>query len=487
MKKVAIYVRVSTQEQAVEGYSISEQTDRLTKYCDAHGWIVVKVYTDPGYSGAKIDRPALQQMLRDIDQHLFDTVLVYKLDRLSRSQKDTMLLIEDVFLKNGIDFISMNENFDTGTPFGRAMIGILSVFAQLERDQIRERMTMGRIGRAKAGKYSGGPNAPIGYTYANDQLSIDEYEAIQIREAYDLLLNGDNGKILSLSSICARLSSKYTNKYSSWKHPSDLSVMLRSRLYIGDIKWDGVWYPGNHDPIISQEIFDAAQIELDRRTQTYSKSNREPFKGRHLLTGLVFCGYCGGRFGFRSVKGKRKKTNNYIEYTYYKCYSRSKSYPNMIKDPNCQSPALRASVLESTVIDEILKLQLDPDEIDRKAEASLPPENAKKKTLLNRIHEIDRQSAKLLDLYQIGSIDIDMIVKRMDSLKSERESLSSEIDKITAAVPLLSVDAAKDIISNASDVLNSGTPDEQQAFVRSLVSKVVICDGAVKIHWTFCV
>ena len=163
MKNVAIYVRVSTQEQAAEGYSIQEQAERLTKYCEAHGWNITKVYTDPGFSGANRDRPALQLLCSDVKKNMFDTVLVYKLDRLSRSQKDTLYITEDVFLKNQIAFVSMLENFDTGTPFGRAMIGILSVFAQLERDQIRERSQMGHDARAKEGYFHGGGYAPSGY------------------------------------------------------------------------------------------------------------------------------------------------------------------------------------------------------------------------------------------------------------------------------------------------------------------------------------
>ena len=149
MKTVAIYCRVSTQEQAAEGYSIGEQQSRLSKFCDAHGWKIVHVYSDPGFSGAKLQRPAIQQLIADCSYGLFDCVLVYKLDRLSRSQKDTLYLIEDVFNVHQIGLVSMCENFDTQSPFGKAMIGILSVFAQLERDQITERMTMGRIGRAK--------------------------------------------------------------------------------------------------------------------------------------------------------------------------------------------------------------------------------------------------------------------------------------------------------------------------------------------------
>ena len=132
--KAALYVRVSTTEQANEGYSIQAQTERLKNYAKAKDYFIIKTYTDPGFSGAKLDRPALQEMIKDIENNQIDIVLVYKLDRLSRSQKNTLFLIEDVFLKNNVDFVSMQESFDTTSAFGRAMIGILSVFAQLERD-----------------------------------------------------------------------------------------------------------------------------------------------------------------------------------------------------------------------------------------------------------------------------------------------------------------------------------------------------------------
>ena len=188
-KRVFLYVRVSTQEQAKEGYSIDEQIDRLKDYARAKGWIVVNVYVDGGYSGSNTNRPALKDMIKDVEAKKGDCVIVYKLDRLSRSQKDTLELIEDYFLTNNVDFVSMTENFDTSTPFGKAMIGILSVFAQLEREQIKERMSMGREGRAKEGKFHGGGYAPIGYDYVDSQLIINEYEAMQIREIYKLYQN----------------------------------------------------------------------------------------------------------------------------------------------------------------------------------------------------------------------------------------------------------------------------------------------------------
>ena len=149
MHKVAIYVRVSTTSQVDEGYSIDEQKAKLTSYCEIKDWNIYDIYTDGGFSGSNTERPALEQLIRDAKRKLFDTVLVYKLDRLSRSQKDTLYLIEDVFLENDIEFVSLLENFDTSTPFGKAMIGLLSVFAQLEREQIKERMQLGKLGRAK--------------------------------------------------------------------------------------------------------------------------------------------------------------------------------------------------------------------------------------------------------------------------------------------------------------------------------------------------
>ena len=114
---VALYPRVSTSRQFEDGYSIGEQIDRLTKYCEAKGWTVFKIYTDAGYSGANTDRPALKEMVKAVEDGLVDIVLVYKLDRLSRSQKDTLSLIEH-FEEHNVGFVSVTESFDTSTPYG---------------------------------------------------------------------------------------------------------------------------------------------------------------------------------------------------------------------------------------------------------------------------------------------------------------------------------------------------------------------------------
>ena len=143
MKRAAIYIRVSTQEQAQEGYSVGEQRERLIAYCKAQAWVIANIYVDGGYSGANLNRPGIQKLMDETAN--FDIVLVYKLDRLSRSQRDTLYLIEEIFLPNKVDFVSMQESFDTSSPFDKAMIGLLAVFAQLERKQIKERTKIGKI------------------------------------------------------------------------------------------------------------------------------------------------------------------------------------------------------------------------------------------------------------------------------------------------------------------------------------------------------
>ena len=201
------------------------------------------MYIDGGYSGGNMERPALQKLLSDVQSGKINAVLVYKLDRLSRSQKDTLNIIEDHFLKNGVDFISLNENFDTSTPFGKAMIGILSVFAQLEKDQITERFTMGRIGRSKAGYYHGGPTAPTGYDYKDGKLIVNPVTSQQVQEVYREFLNGK-----SINSIQRQMH----EKYGGWGSATLVLNVLKNSVYIGMVMFKGVAYPRLHTPVISR-------------------------------------------------------------------------------------------------------------------------------------------------------------------------------------------------------------------------------------------
>ena len=161
MKHTALYLRVSTEAQADEGYSLAAQAEKLEAYCRMKGISRFTRYVDGGFSGSSLNRPAVTQLIDCIRNGEVERVVVYKLDRLSRSQKDTLYLIEDVFAPHSVDFVSINENIDTGTPYGRAMIGILSAFAQLERENIFLRTRMGMVERVRQGFWPGGGKIPF--------------------------------------------------------------------------------------------------------------------------------------------------------------------------------------------------------------------------------------------------------------------------------------------------------------------------------------
>ena len=485
MKRVAIYVRVSTQEQANEGHSIGEQLERLRMYCNARGWILVETYVDPGFSGANTERPALQNLLNDVSQGKFDTVLVYKLDRLSRSQKDTMMLIEDVFIANNIDFISMNENFDTSTPFGRAMIGILSVFAQLERDQIKERMGMGKEARAKEGKWCGGSSVPVGYVYneTDGMLHIEEYEAMQVRETFDLFLRG-----VPFKTIADSFNQKgytYTgrsNHVGRWD-PKRIKYVLSNQLYIGYIRHHDQWFKGEHESIIDMETFNKAQLLFQLKSKENVKFKKKRQGQTSYLGGLLYCKHCGARY----AKQSGKKWKDLDPPLYYNCYSRSKKVPKMIKDPNCMNKNWRMSDLDNEVLGEIKKLVLNPERINelREKEKSKTGSNDKIEILKNEIKKIDDQLSRFLDLYGLGRFTIDQIGDKVEALNKQRQELEAELNSISSMAGALTTEETLEIVSSLDDVLERGNFDEIRAIIESLIRYIELDNDDVYIHWKF--
>ena len=350
---IALYPRVSTQEQALKGYSIDEQIERMTKYCDAMGWTAYKTYTDAGFSGADMERPNLKRMIKDIKQGKIDKVLVWKLDRLSRSQKDTLYLIEDVFLANNVDFVSMKENFDTSTAFGRASVGILAVFAQLEREQIKERMDMGREGRAKKGKFHGSNMIPIGYDYVDGKLVVNEFEAMQVRKIFEMYLAGK-----SAYKIANYLNSHgLVHRYGKWTQSTAFDC-LKKQVYVGNIVHNGKIFDGEHDPIISQDIFDKANALKQHKSEEHAKKQIRRGKVTSYLGGYLYCAKCGAKMS------KQRRRNKGHIYDKYVCYSRWKVMPSLVKDPDCMNKIWNMAELDQIVFDEIKKLALEPHHLE---------------------------------------------------------------------------------------------------------------------------
>lgn len=467
MRRAALYIRVSTLEQAQEGYSVGEQRERLIAYCKAQDWLIADIYVDGGYTGSNLNRPGIQKLMSETEK--FDVVLVYKLDRLSRSQRDTLYLIEEIFRPNKVDFVSMQESFDTSSPFGKAMIGLLAVFAQLEREQIKERTWMGRVARAKTGLHHGGGNIPIGYDYEDGKLIVNPYEAEQVRKIYEWYLSG-----ASLKAITDKLQDAgYTNKYSSYNSWSSVRNILENETYIGRLHFGDVVVDHAHEAIITEEQFDAAQILRGKRREQFGS---HAFQSKHVLTGLLFCGHCGGRYYLRNT-GK---------YSYYACYSRTKQMKNMIKDPNCQNKIWRAQDLEPIIEEKILALLRNP-QIAEELAAGKPKAAApvsKNTDIERRIREIDRQIGKLMELYQQDDIPPELLGEKINRLYGEKTALENSIAPVeeTNAMPL---DLVAELITNAAEIWDFADENQKRRILQSLISRIVLTDDQVDIEWAF--
>lgn len=460
--KAFLYVRVSTKEQ-VEGYSISEQQERLKAYAKARGYTVIKTYVDPGHSGANIDRPALQEMMKEIKNA--DIVLVYKLDRLSRSQRDTLYLIEEVFLKNNVDFNSVSESFDTSTPFGRAMIGILSVFAQLEREQIRERLEIGRIARAKDGYYHGGDpeRTMAGYDYVEGLLLINEYEAECVKYIFNEYLNGKGA---------ARIFDDIQEKYPGViAHSSTIRKILIRPVYKGVVVFAGKEYKGRHEPIISEKDFDDVQRLIKKRSEKFDSTPDSPY----ILSGLLRCGHCNARMAGKA--GKRLASGETMKY--YVCYTRRKSPKHMMTADSCDKSFERKERLEESVINELKKLKLsDVEKITGKADDN------KKQTLIDQVEVIKNQISKLVDLFSLGTISMDVLNAKIDTLNADKDKLEQYIEELESSESAADLSVLKEVIPQLSDIEDLPLKEQQLIIVR-LVDGITVNDNEVIIDWAF--
>ena len=463
MKTVVCYVRVSTENQ-LENYSIEEQIDRLKAYCKAKDFNIYKIYTDGGYSGGNTNRPALQQMIADVHQHRIDAVVVYKLDRLSRSQKDTLTLIEDTFLANNVDFISVCENFDTTTPFGRAMIGILSVFAQLEKDQITERFTMGRIGRSKSGYFHGGINAPKGYKYIDSNLIVDDYEAMQVKEVFSRFISGE-----SINAI----SKAMTNQYGQiWNNANKIRNVIKNSVYCGKVKFKGQEYKGQHKAIISDELYKKANFLLtsSKREESKTSAQKTPFRAGYLLSSLVYCKNCGARYS--------------ANHGYYKCYSRSKSSKKFMTAPDCKNENWEINKLDELIINEIKELTFGDNlkKLFEKSKAKInndPDLNIVKKS----ISDIDTQILRLLDLYQLDKMTVEQIADKISKLQESKNLQLKKLDKLNnLSIKKDHYKEFENTVRKFDSVLDSDI-SERRLLVSSLIEKIIINGSSVEIQW----
>lgn len=241
--KVAIYSRVSTEEQAKEGLSVEAQVDKCKSFCDAREWEVFKVYKDAGFSAGSLNRPALELLLRDAQEKRFDIILVYKIDRFSRKLKDLITILEELKAQ-GINFTSVTEQIDTTSAMGEAFFQIIGVFAQLERGMVKERVQLSFDRKISLGEAL--YRAPFGYTYQNKKLIRHPENAEKVKEIFEMWNAGVNYK-----EICQKFDIPSSTLYQILKNP----------IYTGKIRYKGGLYKANHPQIIDEDTFNKTNAQ----------------------------------------------------------------------------------------------------------------------------------------------------------------------------------------------------------------------------------
>ncbi len=345
--RCAIYTRVSTDNQkGVEFNSCEAQKEKIKSFIESQeNMEVFKAYSDSGFTGANLNRPALNSMLNDIGQSKINLVIVYKIDRLTRSPKDFYQLME-IFEKYNVDFISVTERFDTSTPSGRLLRNIMLTFAQFERELASERTKDKMLQRAQKGMWNGG-NMPFGYKTKNKKLVISEKEAKIVENIYDSYIASG-----SIAKVYNELKGKnIRDRNGLYFSKSGIFYILRNIIYTGKIKYAGKIYQGIHQPIISEDILNLAQ-------ETHKKKKRimRLYKD-YLLAGLVRCRECGS-FMTPSYTNKIKQ-GKIKRYYYYRCTITSKRDWNA-----CGTKQVNANRLENYIFQNLERISLDKHYID---------------------------------------------------------------------------------------------------------------------------
>lgn len=444
-------MRVSTDAQFEEGYSAEAQAEMLTAYCVSRRIENYELFIDGGWSGSTIDRPEIKRLIDEVNKDLVATVVVYKLDRLSRSQKDTLYLIEDVFNPHGVSFVSLNENMDTSTPIGRAMLGIMSAFAQLERETIRERTRMGMKERIKRGLWRGGGKIPFGYDYDREKgILVPNADAETVKLMYDLYIKG-----WPMMKIARAAGLKYEHL---------ARQILTRKTNTGVILYNGTEYRGMHEAIVSEETYNRAMELMKQR----GSGARRP--SSYLLAGLVVCGVCGTKMRYQKWGDKGCKIY---------CYSQDSSKSHISHGVKCDNHKVWANEIENAVISDIFRFsEKRTDSGDENAGQS----GALIKQLQKQCELITKKLKRLYNLYAESGNELllDTINENRAELEKLREKLAAEED--LEAETKRSAETAERL-SGIKEAWEYMSGEEKRAVIRECVEKVVITYDRVDIFY----
>ena len=483
MKKAALYIRVSTEEQAAEGFSIAAQREKLSAYCKIHN-LTGNFYIDEGYSGKSLNRPAIQQMIQDIKQRQLEVVEVVKLDRLSRRQKDILYLIEDLLEANSVRFVSVTENFDTTSPFGKAALGMMAVFAQLERETIVERSRTGKAQSFKEGRTQGGP-PPYGYSYSLQEkgiLEVDHKTAYLVPKIYEMYLAG-----YGYASIAAYLSSELkipsAGGKANWP-ATTIKNILTNPVYTGKIRMNNLVIPAKHQPLIPQRLWQQVQKEIETRL---TKKQLPPKSKILLLSGILYCGECGAKMRSKKVWQNWPQTPKYTT-SYYVCTVKVNRQESRLRGKSCPSGYIRAKETENQVIKELSTHKLEESLLRKVTTSKLSREPKANSQLLNTVSALEGELKTIItkinrwhDAFETGRFAHDDLEasERLNKLIEAKKRIETEIATIRKHLSVASGDhinteTVLNLLKDFHLIWQEASEEEKRSLIRGLIHKVHI-------------
>ncbi|HEY1697937.1 MAG TPA: recombinase family protein [Polyangiaceae bacterium] len=469
-KRVAIYTRKSTSAGLEQEYnSLDAQRDACEAYAKSQGWTVVGSYDDGGFSGANVERPAFQRLLADVDAGKVDVVVVYKVDRLSRSLLD-FARVMDRFAASGAAFVSVTQNFSTADAIGRLTLNMLMSFAEFEREMIAER-TRDKIAAARRkGKWTGGA-VPIGYYAVEGKLVKNAPEATLVCEVFELYERHQS--VLDVVHEMGARGRK--RKGGIWTKDAVLRV-LKNPLYAGLIRAGSEVYEADHEALVERARFDRVQQLLARPPRAAGSAGRNP---AYLLSGLLRCRACGAAMTSGGTRG----------YRYYRCTTRDK-----LGVRACPCKPMSAEAIEEFVVERLRTLAADDGHVTELAERlrvrfetdarALADERA---PLPARIAKLSAEADALLaSLTKLAGKARSLAEQRLQTLGAAVEESQTQLGVVEhklAALAGARADAqwVREALSDFDTLWELMTPVNRQRLVTALVERIEVHEAAGEI------
>lgn len=477
--RVAAYIRVSTDEQADKGNSLTEQTERLQAYSRAMGWSVPKFFTDDGYSAKDMKRPAVKKLLERIEKNEFDIVLTSKLDRMSRNLLDVLQFVK-MLGSHDCNFVSASEQFDTSTATGRMVLQLLGTFAEFERERNSERVkdNMNSLARNTDKALT---QPCYGYDIIEGKYSINQDEAIFVNQMFDLAEQGygyrtiakslnDNGSITKRGKAWDSINVKrlILNTTVAGCRIHNMREVKNGKTIIRP-KSEWIISENNHPAIIDPDRYQSVLEILQNRKPARKHADNETY----LLTGLIRCGHCGATLQGNTARVRRgAKSYDYFRYV---CST-------YVKKGGCKYHAVHRDDMESAILKTIRAVSEADEAMLELNVAASPIDRDELQELESQLAKIDRRMQKQIDAYNDDLISSHDLKTASAKAEKERNNIAALLEQALKKKP--SVAAVQLKARRLLEEIESVDRVKAKNAIRQLISDVELLNGeTASITW----